>query len=107
MSGLSHKHIQSIHSVLRKHEAIEQAILYGSRAKGTYRNSSDIDLTLKGADLNLSELFKIENELDDQLLPHTIDLSIYDHIQNPDLLDHINRVGKVFYEKEHTSAGTD
>jgi predicted nucleotidyltransferase len=27
---------------------VEKAILYGSRAKGNYKNGSDIDLTLRG-----------------------------------------------------------
>jgi len=45
-------------------------------------------------------LFKIENEIDDLLLPYKIDLSIYHKIENNQLVDHINRVGKVFYEKE-------
>jgi predicted nucleotidyltransferase len=100
MFGLSDKHIQSIHSVFKKYGDIEQAILYGSRAKGTYRNGSDIDLTLKGEKLNLTTLFKIEDELDDTLIPHTVDMSIYTQIDNPELLDHIKRVGIVFYERE-------
>ena len=44
-------------------------------------------------------LSKIENELDDLLLPYKIDLSIFHQIENQDLIDHINRVGIVFYEK--------
>ena len=47
-TGLSAKTIDKLHSVFARHPHIEQAILYGSRAKGTYRNGSDIDLTLKG-----------------------------------------------------------
>jgi predicted nucleotidyltransferase len=79
-------------------QEVRQAILYGSRAKGNERPSSDIDLTLLGENLNLSVLFEIKNELDDLLLPYTIDLSINRHIENPALLAHIARVGKVFYE---------
>jgi predicted nucleotidyltransferase len=98
--GLKEKHILAINSVFKKHPKIEKAILYGSRAKGNYRNGSDIDLTLIGDDLNLSTLFKIENELDDLLLPHKIDLSIFLKIENTDLTEHINRVGIVFYEQK-------
>jgi predicted nucleotidyltransferase len=49
-------------------------VLYGSRAKGNYRPGSDIDLTLLGESLNLTELQKIELELDDLMLPYKIDL---------------------------------
>jgi len=49
--------------------------------------------------LDYSSLMKLENQLDDLLLPYKIDLSLYRNISNPDLTDHIQRVGKVFYEK--------
>jgi predicted nucleotidyltransferase len=52
-----------------------------------------------GNALTLKTIYKIENELDDLLLPYKIDLSIFENISNPDLIDHINRVGIIFYEK--------
>jgi predicted nucleotidyltransferase len=102
--GLSDKTIAAIRSVLSKYPQIEQAILYGSRAKGNYRNGSDIDLVLVGAALNLSQQFKIELELDDLLLPYKIDLALLHKIQNPDLVEHINRVGMLFYEKSEDNS---
>ena len=99
MYGLKTETIHAIQEVLLTYPEVEKAILYGSRAKGNYRPGSDIDLTLTGETLNLTILQKIEHELDDLLLPYKIDLSLLRHIQNTDLLDHIQRVGKVFYEK--------
>ena len=61
MFGLKDIHIKSIQSVFKNHSSVVKAILYGSRAKGNYRNGSDIDLTLTGNNLNLSTLSKIEN----------------------------------------------
>jgi predicted nucleotidyltransferase len=87
--------------VLRKNPLIEEAILYGSRAKGTHRRGSDVDLALKGQALNLREINKIHLELDNLLLPYTFDISIYHRITDPDLLDHINRVGKTIYKRSH------
>ena len=57
MYGLKEKHIKAINSVFSKYPQIEKAILYGSRAKGNYRNGSDIDLTLVGDNLDLKTLF--------------------------------------------------
>jgi predicted nucleotidyltransferase len=85
--------------VLSNSPDVTKAILYGSRAKGNYKNGSDIDLTVMGNALTLKTIYKIENELDDLLLPYKIDLSIFENISNPDLIDHINRVGIIFYEK--------
>lgn len=95
--GLKNQTIHAISEVFRKYPHIGVAILYGSRAKGNYRHNSDIDLTLKGENLDLTELLKIENELDDLFLPYKIDLSVYHKIENKDLLNHIDRVGVIFY----------
>ena len=100
MFGLKDSHINAIQSVFKKYDAVEKAVMYGSRAKGNYRNGSNIDLTLSGESLDLTTLMRIENELDDLLLPHKIDLSILHKIENPDLKEHINRVGVVFYKKD-------
>ncbi len=103
--GLSEATIQKICATLGRYPQVEQAILYGSRAKGSYKNGSDIDLTLRGSSgLTLHLLYKILNDLDDLLLPYTIDLSIYDQIDDPDLIEHIQRVGVTFYDKENAVA---
>lgn len=100
MFGLKDKYIESIRLVFSRYSSIEQVIIYGSRAKGNYRNSSDIDLSLVGNKLDLSILLKIENELDDLLLPYKFDLSIFHKIENSELIDHIKRVGIIFYKKQ-------
>lgn len=97
--GLKKTTIESINKVFSNYSQVERVVIYGSRAKGNYKNGSDIDLTFKGDDLSLTLLNKIDLELDDLMLPYTFDLSVYDHIQNSDLIDHIDRVGKVFYKR--------
>jgi predicted nucleotidyltransferase len=100
MYGLKTQTIQGIQEVFKQYPEVEKAILYGSRAKGNYHPGSDIDLTLIGEQLNLTILQKIENEIDELLLPYKIDLSLHKQIQNAELLEHIKRVGKVFFEKK-------
>jgi len=98
--GLKENTIQKICTVLTQYPQVEQAILYGSRAKGNYKNGSDIDLTLYGsADLTLNVLYKIIDDLDDLLLPYTIDLSIFNDIGDTDVINHVQRAGVKFYEK--------
>lgn len=98
MFGLKIDTIQAIQQVFLQYPALKKAVLYGSRAKGNYRTGSDIDLTLEGENLNLSILQNIENELDELMLPYKMDISLLKHIQNAELLEHIKRVGIVFYE---------
>ncbi len=97
--GLSITTINKINGVFAKHAALEKAVLYGSRAKGNYRTGSDIDLTLFGDALDYPQLGRIEAQLDDLMLPYSFDISLFKHIDNPDLVDHIRRVGMVFYQK--------
>lgn len=98
--GLKDTTIQKICDVLAKYPQVEKAVLYGSRAKGNYKNGSDIDLMLFGGEtLTMNILYRIMSELDDLLLPYTIDLSIFQHISDPDLIEHIERVGVLFYQK--------
>lgn len=97
--GLNKEALFRIRTVLSEFPQIEQAILYGSRAMGRQRPGSDIDLTLIGADLDQRVQDKLSWQLDDLLLPWQFDLSIHHHIDNSDLLAHIDRVGKVLYQK--------
>ncbi len=98
--GLKESTIKKINRVFAVHSGIEKAILYGSRAKGNFKPGSDIDIVLLAPDITLAELYKIENQLDDLLLPWQIDLSLFQHISNSELIDHINRVGVIFYERD-------
>ena len=102
--GLKEATINKIMAVFEKYTQIDKILLYGSRAKGNYRNGSDIDLTLIGDQLNYSQLSSIESDIDDLFLPYSFDISIFKDIDNPDLVEHINRVGVVLYEKDSLSA---
>jgi predicted nucleotidyltransferase len=98
--GLKQHTISAIQNVFARLPEIEQAVLYGSRAKGNYRPGSDIDLTLFGDALTYTQLDRIETEIDDLLLPYTVDISLHTQIDNADLLDHIQRVGQLFYQRD-------
>ena len=98
--GLNENAILAIQHVFSDHSDIQKVIIYGSRAKGNFKNGSDIDLVIIAPNLGISGLLKIENELDDLLLPYKFDLSLYHYLDHLDLLDHINRIGKVFYVRD-------
>lgn len=97
--GLSAATVEKIHGVLSRHPEVERAILYGSRAKGNFKPGSDIDLTLTGGGLDGRIRGRIDEELDDLLLPYEFDLSLFAKLTHPELIDHILRVGVVLYEK--------
>jgi predicted nucleotidyltransferase len=104
--GLKENIIGKINSVFYKFPQVEEVVIYGSRAKGNYREGSDIDFTLKGKNLNHKLLNSISLELDKLFLPYILDISILNKISNLDLIEHISRVGKVFYESEPEKVST-
>ena len=95
--GLEKKTCDRIAAVFASYAHLEKVILYGSRAMGTYHRGSDIDLTLVGDKIDLDTANDIALKLDELMLPYSIDLSVFARIQNPELRDHINRRGVVFY----------
>ena len=97
--GLSEETIAKITGVLTEHPAVEKAIIYGSRAMETYKNGSDIDLTLIG-NISFDDMLQINTEIDDLMLPYSVDISCLETLCNADLIDHIHRVGQTLYEKE-------
>ncbi len=97
--GLKDNILESVVKIFSKYHKIEKVLLYGSRAKGNYKNGSDIDLTLIGKNISIQDLNKIHLELDELYLPYNFDISIFDKIENKDLIDHINRIGITIYEK--------
>lgn len=101
--GLSANTLKQIRRVLAQHPTVETAIIYGSRALGNFRAGSDIDLTLLGPELTHATLLRIANDIDDLLLPYLFDLSLFNHLSNPDLIEHIRRIGKPFYQRPHNS----
>ena len=97
--GLSEEALEKIRSVFRRYPELERAVIYGSRAKSTHRPGSDIDLTLMGEGLGERELHRIDSELDELLLPYQFDLSLFALLTHPELIDHIQRVGRPLYER--------
>ena len=97
--GLPDTTVAKINAVFESFPEVNQAVLYGSRAKGNYKPGSDIDLTLHGTALTTSLCNEIVDKLDDLLLPYKIDLSVFTALKHPELEAHIERVGVVFYQR--------
>ncbi len=92
-TGLSNKHKQLVITILQMNQHIESALLFGSRAIGTYKNSSDIDIALIGEKLTLTDIANIQVELEQTTLPYHVDLVIKQTITSPELHKHIETFG--------------
>jgi len=92
MHGIPQNVLDKIKITIFALSTVEEAIIYGSRAKGNYKEGSDIDIVIKG-DLSFNDLTKISVNLEELNLPWKIDISLYNQIKNFELLEHIERVG--------------
>ncbi|MDZ4745764.1 MAG: nucleotidyltransferase domain-containing protein [bacterium] len=94
--GLSPHVLDLIRGILANHPEITGAVLFGSRAKGTFRASSDIDLALEGTGDFISTQ-RIASELDDLPLPYQFDVQALSSIRHEALREHIARIGVRIY----------
>ena len=78
--------------------AVKRVILFGSRAMGRERPNSDIDLCLDAPDMAFADFLRLSAHVEDLVFPYSLDMLLYHHIDNPKLIDHIDRVGVVIYE---------
>lgn len=97
--GLDQQLLDQISTVFESYDQVEEAWLYGSRAMGTQKEGSDIDVTLKGSSLNLEILNSIAADLDDLMTPYFFDLSIYKHVENQALKEHIEKRGILLFSR--------
>lgn len=101
--GLKEEQLDMLCNVFANNPRIEKVILYGSRAKGTYKPFSDVDITLVGNELSMNDLLDTTNAIDDLLLPYMFDVSLYQNLKSPELLDHISRRGVIIYQSSGRS----
>jgi uncharacterized protein len=97
--GLTSHEIDLIRNVFRHFKTISEVVLYGSRAKGTYRSESDIDLALIGVNDDV-QAEAVADELEELPLPYRFDVKAYGRITYGPLREHIARVGIALYRRD-------
>lgn len=101
--GLQTKEWDLITGACSRLPEIEEAILFGSRAKGNFKRGSDVDLSIKGENVTRTTALKLQMELNEELpLPYFFDVVSYAAAGSQDLRPHIDRVGKVIYRRGST-----
>jgi uncharacterized protein len=99
MFGLSETDILTLRKTISQFPEIDKAVVFGSRAKGNFLKGSDIDIALYGKNL-IDIKGKIHSQLDEETnMPYFFDVIDVNSISNKDLLDHIERIGIVIYER--------
>ena len=90
--GLREEVYNKIKNIAQKYEY--EFYIFGSRARGDFRNNSDIDIAILG-DVSLEDEMKIKNEFDEIDMEYMIDIIFVSHITNVNLLDNIKKEGVI------------
>lgn len=99
MFGLSDTVVDELCRIFREYENIERVLIFGSRAKGLYRDGSDIDLALVGEGITWGQILDIGIRIDDLNLLYKVDLLDYQKLKETPVGFHVARVGKLFYSR--------
>lgn len=91
-NGLSDKQQTVLITILKNNNRVKSACLFGSRAIGTYKENSDIDIVLIGDELTLTDLANLLNQIELTTIPYKVDLLIKHKIKNSALLEHIDKL---------------
>ena len=94
--GLSENSYKKITNLFKQFSEFEKVLIFGSRALGTYREGSDIDIAVFGRNISRETLRKFKIHYDDLNLPYQLDLIYYESIDNPSLKKHIDENGISF-----------
>ncbi|MCH8539460.1 MAG: restriction endonuclease subunit S [Opitutales bacterium] len=97
--GLKEAQRSAIIGVLAKCPKLKRAILFGSRAMGTFTHTSDIDIALEG-DLSLTDQANLAEEIEQLSIPYKVDLVRVKEVSSRELQEHIKKQGKLWYANE-------
>lgn len=98
--GLRQSDIDYIVRVISEFSEIEKAVIFGSRAKGDFKPGSDVDIAIYGENITFDTVSAVHSMLEEQgPLPYFFDIVDYTHLDHKDLKEHIDRVGKVIFER--------
>lgn len=91
--------LDSIQTLCEKHH-VEKLYLFGSAAKGTMTEGSDVDLLVKFKEMKTSDYFEnflgLKSELQ-RIFGRKIDLVELQTLKNPVLIDSINQSKELIY----------
>lgn len=106
-TGLSERSIRTIKEILEKYSDVREVVLFGSRAKGTFHAGSDVDLAVMNPGISEKTISRILSELEESSLPVRVDLVDFNSIANGAFIDHIRRIGILFYKKDGAAGSSD
>ncbi len=91
MYGLTDDEIKMIKNAIARFAEIEQAKIFGSRARGDYSRASDVDIAIIGENINTNIVGELHYTLEETLpIPYYFDIVHYNSLSNLELKKEID-----------------
>lgn len=97
LMGLKPHHFKWVNTVLRDNSRVNHAWIFGSRALGTFKDSSDIDIALQGEQLTLDDIAQMQDQFEQSCLPFKVDFVVMHKIKSIELVEHIKQRGLLIF----------
>ena len=102
--GLKKRHRKAVIDIIAANTRVERAVLFGSRATGTFRPASDVDVALFGDSLSMSDQANLAAAIQDLTIPQRVHLLLYGTVDSSDLREHIETQGVEWYRRRGADA---
>lgn len=98
-TGISKRFVNELQKYCSTNPSIDEVILFGSRVRGDYKRTSDIDLALSTNHLSHNQQNLIEQDIHEMPTPLKIDVVFMDRLTKENFISNIMEDGVLIYER--------
>ena len=98
-TGISQRFIHELQSYCSENDQIEKVLLFGSRARGDFHRSSDIDLAFFTKKSSHTAQNLIEHRIQEMPTPLKVDIIFFNRLAKEKMISNIKKEGVAIYEQ--------
>lgn len=102
--GLKERHRKAVIDIIAANGRVERAVLFGSRATGTFTPTSDVDVALFGDRLSLTDQANLAAAIEDLTIPQRVHFLLYGTVDSIALRKHVESHGVEWYRRRDADA---
>ena len=98
--ALSERDLAILRAVFVRFPCVREARVFGSRANGTARRASDIDLAISAPNAKIEEWLELKAAIEETPIIYELDIVRVEKAENLRLLEKIEREGLVIFQQD-------
>ena len=97
--GIGQSFWDGLCEVFAAHPTIEAVVLFGSRARGTQRKGSDVDLCVFGREFSFDDRLAVMDQIDDLWWPYHVDIIHWESSRSPEWRQEVRLDAQLVYQR--------